>query len=116
VNNAKVVTIIEEARILWLNHRAMDEGLSSFRVPKVVASLRVDYSASVTAEEDVTVSIWTERMGRTSFVLGYRGAQNGRQVFTASTVLVMLDPSTGSPRELTRAERDYLGRPLPART
>lgn len=108
INNAKVVTLIEEARIEWLNKAAAAEGLHSFDVPKVVVSLNVEFGASISAGSDVDVRVMTERIGRTSFTLRYEGSQAGSEKFSARTTLVVLEPETGLPRPLSEAERDYL--------
>lgn len=108
INNAKVVTLIEEARIEWLNRAAAAEGLHSFDVPKVVVSLNVEFGASISAGSDVDVRVMTERIGRTSFTLRYEGSQTGSEKFSARTTLVVLEPETGLPRPLSEAERDYL--------
>lgn len=110
VNHAKVVTAIEEARILWLNKIAGKQGLTSFTGPKVVASLHVDYHAPVYASEDLVICISTVRIGRTSFSLDYRGIQREKQCFVANTVMVVMDESAQKPRSLSDAEREYLSR------
>lgn len=108
INNAKVVTLIEEARIEWLNKAAAAEGLHSFEVPKVIVSLNVEFGASLSAGCDVDVRVMTERIGRTSFTLRYEGSQAGSEKFLARTTLVVLEPETGLPRPLTEVEKDYL--------
>lgn len=110
VNNAKIVTVIEEARIQWLNKDAADEGLTSFDCPKVVVSLNVEYRSPVEVGEDLHLFLSTEHTGRTSFTLLYRGVQNGHEAFRARTVLVTLDRVTLEPRALSIEEQAYLGR------
>ncbi|MBV1778933.1 acyl-CoA thioesterase [Paeniglutamicibacter sp. ABSL32-1] len=108
VNNATIVTLIEESRIQWLNRDAEAQGLVLFAGPKVVVSLNVDYTNSVTSKTDLSVSISTEKIGETSFTLRYRGMQNGLEVFRARTVLVALDPETQKPRPISAGEAAYL--------
>lgn len=108
VNHARVVTLIEEARIQWLNRDAPLEELRSFDSPKVVASLSVDYLLPISVSESLTIRISTVRIGKTSFTLAYEGTQNGPPALIASTTLVMLDPETKRPRPLTVHEVDYL--------
>ncbi|MGO1182275.1 MAG: acyl-CoA thioesterase [Micrococcaceae bacterium] len=110
VNNAKIVTAIEESRVLWLNKEAAREGLTTFNVPKVVVSLDVQYKSPVSGEYELTVYVCTERIGNTSFTLRYRGEQNGKEAFVARTVLVTLDRKTQKPRKLDDREIAYLQR------
>lgn len=108
INNAKIVTLVEEARIQWLNKDAAVEGLVSFDTPKVVVSLHVEFQRPLSADCDVEVSISVRRIGRTSFTLCYSGMQADLDRFTAETTLVVLDRSDGQPRPLTDPERRYL--------
>ncbi|WP_304272913.1 thioesterase family protein [Pseudoglutamicibacter cumminsii] len=108
VNNATIVTLIEESRIQWLNRDAEAQGLLLFIGPKVVVSLNVDYTNPVTSKADLSVFISTERIGTTSFTLCYRGEQGGLEVFRARTVLVALDPKTQKPRPISAEEVAYL--------
>lgn len=108
VNNATIVTLIEESRIQWLNRDAEAQGLELFIGPKMVVSLNIDYTNSVTSKTDLTVLISTEKIGRTSFTLRYRGIQNSLEVFRARTVLVAIDPVTKRPRPISAGEAAYL--------
>ena len=110
VNHARIVTAIEEARILWLNKIAAKEGLTSFMGPKVVASLNVNYLSPVYASDDLVINISTARIGVTSFTLEYRGFQRNKQCFMATTVMVVMDESSQEPRLLSTAEGQYLDR------
>lgn len=108
INNAKIVTLAEEARIQWLNKDAAAEGLVSFDVPKVVVSLHVEFHRPLSADGEVQVGISVKRIGRTSFTLCYSGAQADHDRFTAETTLVVLDRTSEEPRPLTDQERSYL--------
>lgn len=114
VNNAKVVTIVEEARIQWLNKDAAAEGIYSFDTPKVVVSLNVEFRQPLSASADVNVGISVTQIGRSSFTLAYRGTQGGDHKFTAATKLVVLDSSTNVPRPIDENERSYLMRHSPS--
>lgn len=108
VNNATIVTLIEESRIQWLNKDAAKVGITTFDCPKVVVDLSVQYKLPVSAKSELSVKISTERIGNTSFVLRYRGVQAGEEVFQARTVLVVLDEETERPRVISFEERTYL--------
>ena len=108
VNNARLVVLIEEARISWLNHMTRRDGVHEFSGPRVVASLHVDYKKPVMYGTDLEMELWIGRIGTSSYQLQYRAAQGTETVFTASTVMVPLEKPGGCTRPLTKAERDYL--------
>ncbi|MDN3905470.1 thioesterase family protein [Arthrobacter sp. YD2] len=112
VNNARIVTLMEEARILWLNRQAASAGVGSFSDPKVVASLNVEYRRPVEYDRQLEMELWISRIGSRSFTIAYRALQSGEVCFTGSTVLVPLDPAAGTSRTLRPAETDYLSRYL----
>lgn len=112
VNNATVVTLIEESRIQWLNKDAAKVGITTFDCPKVVVDLSVQYRLPLSANEELIIRISTERIGRSSFVLRYRGIQAGEVIFQARTVLVVLDEKTERPRPISFDERAYLSKYL----
>ncbi|MCC3274026.1 acyl-CoA thioesterase [Arthrobacter zhangbolii] len=112
VNNARIVTLMEEARVLWLNRQAASAGVGSFSDPKVVASLNVEYRRPVEYDRQLEMELWISRIGSRSFTIAYRALQSGEACFTGSTVLVPLDPAAGTSRTLQPAETDYLSRYL----
>lgn len=108
VNNARLVVLIEEARIAWLNHKTRRDGVAEFGGPRVVASLHVEYRKPVMYGADLDVELWIGRIGTSSYQLEYRADQSRETVFTATTVMVPLEEPGGRPRPLTEVERDYL--------
>jgi acyl-CoA thioester hydrolase len=110
INNARIVTLMEEARVRWLNIEAAADGLDSFRCPKVVASLNVEYKKPVRYEDELKLVLDISRVGNGSFTVRHTGIQEGATVFTGTTVVVPLDPESSHPRKLTAAETAYLAR------
>lgn len=110
INNARIVTLMEEARILWLNQRAAAEGLESFRCPKVVAALTVEYLRPVNYGDELLLLLDISRIGSGSFTVRYSAIQQSSPVFRGSTVLVPLEREANRPRKLTAAETAYLSR------
>lgn len=108
INNARIVTLMEEARVRWLNIKAADDGLDSFRCPKVVASLNVEYKMPVSYENELKLVLDISRVGDRSFTVRHTGVQEGATVFTGTTVVVPLDPASNRSRKLTAAETAYL--------
>ena len=108
VNNAAVVTLIEDARLQWLNGEAVRHGAADFTRPKLVASLTVDYERPVSFGAPLRFAMHVSRLGTRSYTLAYAATQEDVLRFTASTVMVPLeDGGTGS-RALTPGERSYL--------
>lgn len=110
INNARIVTLMEEARVRWLNRNAATEGLDSFQCPKVIASLNVEYLEPVTYEDELKLVLDISRVGNGSFTVRHTGIQLGSTVFIGTTVVVPLDPDSNRPRKLTAAETAYLAR------
>ncbi|MCB5293731.1 1,4-dihydroxy-2-naphthoyl-CoA hydrolase [Arthrobacter sp. SO3] len=110
INNARIVTLMEEARILWLNQKAVAEGLESLRCPKVVAALNVEYLRPVNYGDELVMLLDISRIGSGSFTVRYSAIQQSSAVFRGSTVLVPLEPESKRPRKLTTPETVYLSR------
>lgn len=110
VNNARTLTLLEEARVDWLFVAARTHGVDRLTDGIVVARAEVDYRRSIPFGAHVLVSMAISAMGGASFTVDYRVDSDGVRAVTASTVLVPVDPTTFRPRRLDDAERSYLGR------
>lgn len=95
VNNARVVTLIEEARLAALAHWLGADGVPDPAQPRVVVSLHLDYLRPVDHGPQLTGRLKVLRVGRTSFTLLCELVQHGRVAARAETVLVHMDPQTG---------------------
>ena len=117
VNNARTVTLMEEARVDWLFTEAARHGVDRLTVGIVVARLEIDYTRPIGMQVPVTVSMGLTKLGVASFTIDYLISQAGATAATASTVLVPVDPATFRPRRMDDRERSFLGRylhPVPA--
>ncbi|MBP3037433.1 acyl-CoA thioesterase [Arthrobacter sp. zg-ZUI100] len=112
VNNARIVTLMEEARVAWLNRTAVEEGVASFANPKVIAALTVEYRSPVHYADELIMDLRISRIGARSFTITYHASQRGDTAFTGSTVVVPLNPATSASRDLLPGEVDYLSRYL----
>jgi acyl-CoA thioester hydrolase len=112
VNNARVATLLEEARIKWRRHAASVGTAADLETTTLVASLTLHYRRPIGFGQAVDVDIWVVRIGARSYTMGYAGYQNGHLVLDASTVMVSLDDATGRARGLDAGERNYLKRYL----
>ncbi|NUL45496.1 acyl-CoA thioesterase [Cellulosimicrobium funkei] len=107
VNNAKIVTLAEEARIRFHQFLAAERGGSGEGGSIVVARQEIDYHAETRYAPAITLQVSVVRIGTKSYTLRQRGVQDGRPVFTVDSILVWLD-GAGSSRALTEGERAEL--------
>lgn len=106
VNNAKTITLIEEARISWLRSGEVDMSLEER--PQVVARMELNYRKPVVYGPELTIELGVERVGGSSYTITCRGIQEGAVVFDGRNVMVMVDPSTGKTSPLTDQEKKVL--------
>lgn len=113
VNNASLVTLLEEARVPLFFGEAGQAGLTGFANGMVVTKLAVDYRAPVIADgTDIRVEVDLRELRFASVRLGYR-VHNGpsatdKVAATAETVLAPYDVGTARPRRLTDPERAFI--------
>lgn len=107
VNNAKIVTLAEEARIRFLGFLASRREGRGAGGSVVVARQEIDYHAETRYAPSITLQVSVQRIGTKSYTLRQRGVQGGRPVFTVDSILVWVD-ATGSSRALTQEERAEL--------
>lgn len=108
VNNAKTVTLLEEARVDWLFSEAAKHGVARLTEGIVVARLEIEYKRPIGMEVPVTVSMGLTRIGQASMTADYVLSVAGTTAVTALTVLVPVDPVTFRPRRLDDRERTFL--------
>lgn len=113
VNHARVVTLLEEARVELVFHRAEEEGVGAWADGLLVASLRVDYRVQIPYRgQAVRVNMWTEHVRAASFVIHYEmhtgPAVEDPVAVTALTQMVPFDLGADRPRRLTADERAFL--------
>lgn len=108
VNNARVITLIEEARIqagqVWTG--SFPNGAS----PRVVRSLQVHYDRPVHYTLPVTGKVWVSRIGNTSYTVCHELMQDGQRCCYAETAIVVLDRDSGRPAVVNHETRAGLGR------
>lgn len=103
VNNAVYSTWLENAREAWWREVAGPFDLFPF----LLARTEIDFRASVTWRDEVTVSVWVSRIGTSSFDLTY-AIEAGRRVADAVTVLVMYDHAAKKSVPIGRDLREKL--------
>ncbi len=113
INHARMVTLIEEARIPWLFYDGRPT--ASLRDGCVVADLHVKYREQIRHQEGpIEVTMFTEQIRAVDFTVGYEVRPKGadpasKPAVVASTQLVAFDVDAQRLRRLTSSEKDYLG-------
>src|SRR6478736_8747677 len=100
VNNAKTVTLLEEARVDWLFGEASRHGVDRLTDGIVVAQLEINYLRPIGFDLPVSVSMGLTKLGTASMTVDYVLSAAGATAVTASTVLVPVDSVTFKPRRL----------------
>jgi acyl-CoA thioester hydrolase len=113
INHARMVTLLEEARIPWLF--AEDAPTANLRSGCVLADLHVRYRGQLRHEDTpLDIAMWAKEVRTVDFTIGYQvraagAAPDSKPAVTATTQLAAFDIETQRLRRLTPAERDYLG-------
>ena len=115
VNNARAVTLLEEARVALVFDAAEDAGVAGFRDGLLVVGLHVDYRRQVPYRADgLRVTMAVDEVRAASFRIVYEmhdgPAEDDAVAVSAWTQMATYDLAAGRPRRLTAAERAYLGR------
>ncbi|MDJ0394461.1 thioesterase family protein [Rhodococcus sp. G-MC3] len=112
INHARMVTLLEEARIPWL----LIDGrpTANLRHGAVIADLHVKYRGQLRHEDGpLDVFMWIDKVRAVDFVAGYEVRAKGASLDTpaaivASTQIAVFDMDTQRLRRLTPEERVYL--------
>jgi acyl-CoA thioester hydrolase len=110
VNNARFLTLYEEARAALMFLAARAEGLTTLEAGTVIARHEVDYLRPVDFGEPVRIELWLSEIRNASFRVSYELFDDGQLASRATSVLVPYDLAAGRPRRLSTAERDFLSR------
>ncbi len=112
VNHARMVTLLEEARIPWLFED--DAPTVTLREGAVIADLHVRYRGQLRhSDSPLDVLMWVEQIRAVDFTIAYEVRPAGATVsvppsIVASTQIAAFDIGTQRLRRLTDAERGYL--------
>lgn len=108
VNNARMLTLLEEARVDWLFVAARADGVDRLTDGIVVAEARIRYRRAITFGAHVIVSMHVSQLSSASFTVSYEVQSDGELAVQAETMLVPVDPTSFRPRRLDAAEKAYL--------
>lgn len=105
VNNAKIITLMEEARYRWSRR---DDDPRRLPQGTVVASLRVDYFKPLYYRDAITMRVGISRIGNKSYTVRHLAYQDGVLSFDGSTVMVPLAEDGVSSRPINDTEREWM--------
>jgi acyl-CoA thioester hydrolase len=112
VNNARYLTLFEEARTELIARVARDRyGLKNLLTGIVVARHEIDYLRPIDYQpEPVRIEVWMEDVKNASFTVGYElfDHDGGAVVARARTRMVPYDLAAGRPRRLAPDEKEFL--------
>src|SRR4051812_45659953 len=108
VNNARFLTLFEEARI-DLMFIAQKKEMTSPDGAIVVARHEIDYLRPVDFGDDVHIEMWMDDVRRSRFSVVYELFAGETLATRGRTVCVPFDLAAGRPRRLTTAELEFLG-------
>lgn len=108
VNNARFLTLYEEARVAMMFVGAREAGLTSFEEGIVVARHEVDYLRPVDYGDPVRIELWVSEMRPSRFTVSYELYDGQLLASRAKSVLVPYDIDKQRPRRLSESEHDFL--------
>jgi acyl-CoA thioester hydrolase len=108
VNNARFLTLYEEARVAMMFTGAREAGLTSLEDGVVISRHEVDYLRPVDYGADVRIEMWLEEIRTSRFVVGYELFDGDALASRARSVCVPFDLVAGRPRRLTTEEDAFL--------
>ncbi|HEX6970122.1 MAG TPA: thioesterase family protein [Micromonosporaceae bacterium] len=116
VNNARYLTLLEEARAALLFLGAAADGVEAFSAGVVIARHEIDYLRPVgyvvrergQQVPTVRVELWVTDLRPSRFTIGYELFDGETLACRARSVLVPFDLDRQRPRRLTEAEMTFL--------
>lgn len=117
VNNARFLTLFEEARVALMFVGGRAGGVETFEKGVVIARHEIDYLRPVDyptgpvpagATPGVRIEMWVEDLRPSRFTLGYELFDGEVLASRARSVLVPFDLAAGRPRRLADLEREFL--------
>ena len=110
VNNARFLTLYEEARVALFFLGAREMGLTSFEDGIVISRHEVDYLRPLNYGDPSRIEMWVEEIRPSRFTIAYEFFAADELVSRARSVCVPFNLVSSYPRRLTAEERDFLGK------
>ncbi|MFI5496911.1 acyl-CoA thioesterase [Actinoplanes sp. NPDC051859] len=108
VNNARFLTLYEEARVAMFFVAARAQGLTSFEEGIVIARQEIDYLRPVDYGDPVRIESWISELRKGSFAVSYELFDGDVLASRARSVCVPYNLAEGFARRLTAEEHAFL--------
>ncbi|MCW6008091.1 acyl-CoA thioesterase [Micromonospora sp. CPCC 205371] len=108
VNNARFLTLFEEARVAMMFVAARDAGVSTLEEGVVIVRHEIDYLRPVDYGDPVRIEMWIEEIRAARFTVAYELFDGDEVASRARSVCAPYDLREQRPRRLTDAERSFL--------
>ncbi len=108
INNARFLTLYEEARVALMFTAARAAGLASLEGGVVIFRHEVDYLRPVDYTDPSRIDLWISEIRPSRFVVEYEFFADGVLASRAKSVCVPFDLAAGRPRRMSDDERKYL--------
>lgn len=108
VNNARFLTLYEEARVAMMFVGAREAGVTSFEEGIVVSRHEVDYLRPVDYGDPVRIELWVTDLKPSRFTVCYELFDGDLLASRARSVLVPYDLVRQRPRRLSEPEQSFL--------
>ncbi|OJF14572.1 acyl-CoA thioesterase [Couchioplanes caeruleus] len=108
VNNARFLTLYEEARVAMFFVGARAQGLTSFEDGIVISRQEIDYLRPVDYGDTVRIELWVSELRVAAFTVSYELFDGDVLASRARSVCVPYNLAEGFPRRLTAEERAFL--------
>ncbi|MEV0947031.1 thioesterase family protein [Rhodococcus sp. NPDC049939] len=112
INHARMVTLLEEARIDWLLSESPEN--PSFITSSFIADIHLRYRSQLRhSDSPLRITMWIAKHRAVDFTIGYevrsaRAELSDPPAVTGTTQLAVADVDTQRLRRITDAEREYL--------
>jgi acyl-CoA thioester hydrolase len=108
VNNARFLTLFEEARVAMFFVGARAHGLGSFEEGIVISRHEIDYLRPVDYGDPVRIEMWISELRVASFTVSYELFDGDVLASRAKSVCVPYNLANAHPRRLSPEEREFL--------
>jgi len=108
VNNARFLTLYEEARVALIFVGAKEAGFDSFEEGVVISRHEIDYLRPIDYGDPVRIELWVEELKVSRFTVAYEMYDGDVLASRARSILVPYDLQKGRPRRLTSEEQRFL--------
>ncbi|OLT33514.1 thioesterase [Rhodococcus sp. CUA-806] len=114
INHARMVTLLEEARIDWL--LSEEDANESLIKSALIANVNIAYKKPLRhSDSPLNITLWFDRVRSVDFTIGYevRAADaptDSAPAVVATTQMAMVDIGSETLRRITAEEKAYLAR------